>query len=109
MCFPSKWLKKNFSDEDRPDAPGPTPTKAEEKPAKAAEKPATASKPAINGTTASTKEGLKTLKTAIIIYTMYGHIASREPKRSPYDPSANLLTIISCSLSRQLPNRSKPA
>ena len=77
MCFPSKWLKKNFSEEDRPRASNPEPTKTAEKPAsKPAAGPAT--KPTTNGIDVPTKEGSKTFKTAIVIYTMYGHIASRQ-------------------------------
>lgn len=68
MCFPSKWLKKNFSDEDKPTASGSKSTK-------------TAEKSTANGTTVSSKERPKTLKTAIVIYTMYGHIASRKSTR----------------------------
>ncbi|KAF9645896.1 NADH-quinone oxidoreductase [Thelephora ganbajun] len=63
MCFPSKWLKKNFSEEDKPKSSASKSTKATEK-------------PATNGTAVSTKKVPKTLKTAIVIYTMYGHIAS---------------------------------
>ena len=80
MCFPSKWLKKNFS-EDRPRAAGSEATKTTETPAsKAAGK--AADKPTTNGTTVSTRERSKTFKIAIVIYTMYGHIASSESKRS---------------------------
>lgn len=73
MCFPSKWLKKNFSEEATPAPSGSGPTKTVEKPA---------SKPADTPTNSATvaKEDPKTLKIAIVIYTMYGHIASREPK-----------------------------
>ena len=89
MCFPSKWLKKNFSDEDKPKATGSKPTKAAEK------------SPA-NGTTVSTKGQPKPLKTAIVIYTMYGHIASRESRQSLRDPSVSVTNL------HQLLNRSRP-
>ena len=73
MCFPSKWLKKNFSDED---TPNPRRTKAPEKPA---EKPA--DNATTSGTAVSTQERPGTFRTAIVIYTMYGHISSRESRR----------------------------
>ena len=66
MCFPSKWLKKNFADEERPA------TAATPRPAGDTDKPTT------NGTTVTAKDTPKSFKTAIVIYTMYGHIASRE-------------------------------
>jgi len=74
MCFPSKWLKKNFSEEEKPESSGSNSTTPAEKPAS---KPA--AKPTID-TDVSTKKGSKTFKTAIVIYTMYGHIASRESR-----------------------------
>lgn len=74
MCFPSKWLKKNFSEEDKPESSGSNSTTPAEKPAS---KPA--AKPTID-TDVSAKK--KTFKTAIVIYTMYGHIASRESRPS---------------------------
>ena len=89
MCFPSKWLKKNFSDEDKPKASSSKPTKATEK------------SPA-NGTTVSTQVPPKPLKTAIVIYTLYGHIASREYKRSPRGPSTGVTDL------HQSLNRSRP-
>jgi hypothetical protein len=77
MCFPSKWLKKNFSEEDRP---------REDRP-RAAERPADGPvEKATNGTTAPAKESPRTFKTAIVIYSMYGHIASRESKSSSHGP-----------------------
>ena len=91
MCFPSKWLKKNFSDEDKPRASGSEPAKTAEKPTS---KPA--DKPAPNGTTVSTKERSRTFKTAIVIYTMYGHIASRESRLSTisYDLPASVTDFL---------------
>ena len=77
MCFPSKWLKKNFSEEETPAPSGSGPTKAAENPAS---EPAGAP---VNGATVVANEDSKTLKIAIVIYTVYGHIATREPKRSP--------------------------
>lgn len=74
MCFPSKWLKKNFSEEDKPESSGSNSATPAEKPAS---KPA--AKPTID-TDVSAKK--KTFKTAIVIYTMYGHIASRESRPS---------------------------
>jgi len=75
MCFPSKWLKKNFSEEDKPNPSGSNSTTPAEKPAsKPAAKPTTSNA----DTDVSTKKGSKTFKTAIVIYTMYGHIVSRE-------------------------------
>jgi hypothetical protein len=80
MCFPSKWLKNNFSEEDKPKPSGPESTTTAKKPA---------SKPAVEPTTSNadipTKKDPKTFKTAIVIYTMYGHIASRESQRSICD------------------------
>ena len=75
MCFPSKWLKKNFSEEERPRASGSGQTREAEKPADLP-----ADKPATNGTTVVAKEGSKTPRTAIVIYSIYGHITSRESK-----------------------------
>jgi len=73
MCFPSKWLKNNFSEEERPKASSSKSTKATEQPASRS-----ADEPATSGTTVPTKVGPKTFKTAVVIYSMYGHIASRE-------------------------------
>ena len=103
MCFPSKWLKNNFTEEERPRASG-------SKPAGEAERPASvpADKPATNGTTVATNGGSKSFKTAIVIYTMYGHIASREYEQS-------LHSLYQCNrlaygpLFRQLLNPSRPA
>lgn len=64
-------MKKNFSEEERPRASGSTPTREAEKPADVP-----TSKPATNGTTVAAKQGSKTFRTAIVIYTMYGHITS---------------------------------
>lgn len=85
MCFPSKWLKSNFSEEDKPKASGSQSADTVEKPAsKSTAKPV--AKPTTNGTTTPTtvpaKKDSKTSKTAIVIYTMYGHIASRASQRS---------------------------
>jgi len=64
MCFPSKWLKRNFAEEERPEANGSNP----------ASKPA--DQPVTNNATVATKENsTKTFKTAIVIYTLHGHIA----------------------------------
>jgi hypothetical protein len=73
MCFPSKWLRNNFTEEERPRASGSKPTGEAERPANVP-----ADKPTTNGTTTTTDAGSKTFKTAIVIYTMYGHIANRE-------------------------------
>jgi len=75
MCFPSRWLKKNFSDEDKPKPSGSESTTTAEKPTSTpAAKPA--AKPATNDIDVSAKKGSKTPKIAIVIYTMYGHVAS---------------------------------
>jgi len=91
MCFPSKWLKKNFSDEDKPKAVSSKPTKATEKSPPNGTKATEKSR--ANDTTVSSKGQPKPLKTAIVIYTMYGHIASRESRRSPRDPSVDVTNL----------------
>lgn len=76
MCFPSKWLKKNFSEDGEPRNSGSVAAKEAKKPAREP-----ADKPVANDTAVPTNgDSTKTLKTAIVIYTMYGHIASRESK-----------------------------
>ncbi|KAI0761734.1 flavoprotein-like protein [Irpex lacteus] len=72
FCFPCKSLGKNFKEDNEPPKPKPESNgkKEEAKPESAA--PAAAA-PAAAATTAETKEGPKV---AIIIYSMYGHIAS---------------------------------
>jgi len=88
MCFPSKWLKKNFSEGDKTEPSGSKSTTTTEKPtSKPADKPA--AKPTTNDIEVPATKGPKTFKTAIVIYTMYGHIASRESLRSLCDLSVN--------------------
>ncbi|KAI0349775.1 flavoprotein WrbA [Trametes cingulata] len=78
MCFPGKRLKNNHADDSKPAQP-PAPTAA---PAAAATAPATdpAPAPAPEPNPASVTETapaatMSTPKVAIIIYSMYGHIA----------------------------------
>ena len=66
MCFPGKRLKKTFSDdiESKPKpkpAPAPAPAPAKSSPAAA--------------TSTTTKASAMSPKVAIVIYSMYGHIA----------------------------------
>ena len=67
MCFPGKRLKKTFSDDieskpkPKPAAPAPAPAKSS---------PAAA-------TSTPTKASAMSPKVAIVIYSMYGHIATR--------------------------------
>jgi hypothetical protein len=77
MCFPSKWLKRNFSEEETPAPSGSEPTNTAENPAG---EPAAAPANGATGTTIA-KEDPNAPKIAIVIYTMFGHIATREPKR----------------------------
>lgn len=77
FCFPCKSLGKNFKEDNEPPKPKPETNgkKEEAKPESAAPASAApaAAAPAAAATTAETKEGPKV---AIIIYSMYGHIAS---------------------------------
>lgn len=86
MCFPSKWLKKNFVEEETPTASG---SKSAREAGKSASEPITN-----NGTVAAKESSAKAFKTAIVIYSMYGHIASRESEFPLGGPSINFLMVI---------------
>ena len=101
MCFPSKWLKKNFVEEETPRASSSKPTEEVKKPA---------NEPVTNNVSVATRDHTtKTFKTAIVIYTMFGHIATSESKQSLYEPYVNLVTITHCFSLHQSPSPSRLA
>ena len=69
MCFPSKKQKALYSDEATKQAPPPPDTKAPEPAA-----PTSSTAPVISTTPANTSSQMAP-NVAIVIYTMYGHIA----------------------------------
>lgn len=71
MCFPGKRLKNNHSDDD--DKPAP------------AKSPSSALAPAVTTAPATT---MSAPKVAIVIYTLYGHIAKRTSYVSSYHPTS---------------------
>ncbi len=80
MCFPGKRLKNLFSDDDHPSTKPSVPSKepsSQLPPAVASEPPAPESPPALpEVVTTSLETTMAPPKVAIIIYSLYGHIAT---------------------------------
>ena len=79
FCFPCKSLGKNFKEDNEPPKPKPESNGKKEDGKEEAKPAAPAAAPAAAATTAETKEGPRV---AIIIYSMYGHIATRKSLQS---------------------------
>lgn len=78
MCFPSKRTKENLT--DKPQQPAQASAPPASKPASAsASQPPTTSSPTVsapNGTSSAAKDpAMSSPKVAIVIYSLYGHIA----------------------------------
>lgn len=93
MCFPSKRQKANFTDDNTPSKPKPNTengikedtvkTSPSSAPAPSATAPTTATSPQIDA-------NMTAPKVAIVIYSLYGHIAKRMSWTFFYTPYTSL-------------------